>query len=84
MDTQTLARRLRQPDVKRRLLSGYSGPCSIGIVIHPQKDALAVRVRLPEDADAQVAPAVQLGGEVLDVIVERNYRPIRALGRVAV
>lgn len=80
MKTEALARGLRQRDVKAHLLHGYGGPCSIGIITHPlQEGELAVRVRLPEDAHAVVAPKVMVDGEAVDVFVERDYRPIRAL-----
>jgi hypothetical protein len=82
MKTDALARVLRQRDVKAHLLHGYGGPCSIGIISHPvQEGELAIRVRVPEDANAVVAPRVVVDGEAVDVFVERDYRPIRALAR---
>ena len=76
----TLMRALETTPLKRRLLPSYTGPCSVGVVTHPeQQDVLAVEVRLPEDTDVAVASSLEVDGHQVTVIVRRDYRPIRAL-----
>ncbi len=73
-------RALEQTPLKHRLLPGYTGPCSVGVVTHPkQRDLWAVEVRLPEDSAVEVAPSIDVDGQQIAVIVRHDYRAIRAL-----
>jgi len=76
----TLLRALETTPLKRRLLPSYTGPCSVGVVTHPeQQDVLAVEVRLPEGSAVEVAPSIDVDGHQVTVIVRHDYRPIQAL-----
>ena len=66
--------------LKRSLLPAYDGPCSLGMINHPEStNELAVEVRLPEGSTLVVAPYIEVNGQQVEVFIKRNYRPIRAL-----
>ncbi len=77
---KTSLRVLEQTPLKNLLLPGYTGPCSVGVVTHPeQQDLWAVEVRLPEDSAVEVAPSIDVDGQQVTVIIRHDYRLIRAL-----
>ena len=73
-------RALEKTPLKSRLLPRYDGPYSVGVVAHPDaEDGLAVEVRLPEGSAVAVAPYLEVDGHRLEVLVRRDYQPVRAL-----
>lgn len=76
----TLIEALEKTPLKRTLLPTYDGPCSVGVVAHPEHtDDLVVEVRLPEGSTVAVAPYLEIEGQQVTVLVRHDYRPIRAL-----
>lgn len=76
----TLMQALKETPLRRRLLPSYNGPCSVSVVGHPTHPGdLAVEVRLPEGSTVDVAPRLDVDGQQVEVLVRRDYRPIRAL-----
>ena len=76
----TLMDALKKTPLKRTLLPAYDGPCSVGVVAHPEHtNDLAVEVRLPEGSTVAVAPYLEVEGQQVTVLVRRDYRPVRAL-----
>ena len=74
-----LMRALEKVSLRERLLPTYTGPCSVGVVAHPDPDNPAVVVHLPPDSAVNVAPYLEVEDHRVEVIVRRDYRPIRAL-----
>ncbi len=76
----TLMRTLEKTPLKRRLLPGYTGPCSVGVEAHPETpDNLVVVVHLPPNSAVPVAPKLEVENQKVEVLVRHDYRPIRAL-----
>ena len=71
---------LTKMPLKRKLLPTYDGPCSVGVVEHPERAGnLAVEVRLPLGSTVEVAPYLEVAGRLVEVLVKRDYRSIQAL-----
>lgn len=76
----TLMQALGETPLKRKLLPTYDGPCSVGVITHPEHtDDLAVEVRLPEGSTVEVAPSLEVDGQQVEVLVRHDYKPIRTL-----
>lgn len=76
----TLTQALEKIPLKRTLLPAYDGPCSLGVIDHPEYiNELAVEVRLPQGSTVVVAPYLEVNSQRVEVLIKRDYRPIRAL-----
>jgi hypothetical protein len=75
MDIQTLQGMVNRPDVHRTLVSGYTGPYSLGVGqdVTTKQHILVLQVA---DSSVQHFPSeIKLGGEIVPVVVKSGFRP---------
>jgi hypothetical protein len=74
MDIETLKGMVNRPDVHRTLVSGYTGPYSLGVGQDDTKQPILV-LQVP-DASVQHFPSeIKLLGEIVPVVVRSGFRP---------
>jgi hypothetical protein len=69
MDINSLRHSLGRPEVLHRVLSGYSGPYSLGIGKGP-----VVILQVESSTERRFPAMIDLDGEEIPIVVKRDFR----------
>lgn len=83
MDIEQLASYLEMPEIHREVLRGYSGAYSLGVGREPERGPGAVLILQVEHPGGIVfPPQVNVGGELVPLVVRTRVTPPRPLSAV--